>query len=265
MKKEIISFVAGAVLFGTAGVFAGQYTAVENPFPVQLNGEEVSVEGYNIDGSTYFKLRDIADIVGGFTVDFFNNTIQLAKDGYVYDNTAVTTENDKAVNALKEYAKNVKSFYYDTFDFTYGNIKFMLTDVTGDDIPELLAASVDEDIINYIEVFRYHNGEVERIMNYHCQAANGGYVTPIKYDGRTYIMYSSYSSATGFKNWLVLYENDEWTTKLWSNVVIDYMEGVEKGYDVNGKDATKAEYEKFNDTLWASAYAPWEFVTAEEL
>ena len=82
MKKEIISFVAGAVLFGTAGVFAGQYTAVENPFPVQLNGEEVSVEGYNIDGSTYFKLRDIADIVGGFTVDFFNNTIQLAKDGY---------------------------------------------------------------------------------------------------------------------------------------------------------------------------------------
>lgn len=32
----------------------------------------------NIDGNTYFKLRDISDIVGGFDVGFNNSTIQLS-------------------------------------------------------------------------------------------------------------------------------------------------------------------------------------------
>ena len=48
------------------------------------------MEGYNINGYTYFKLRDIADTVGGFSVDFANNTIQLAKDGYVYEPVSYT-------------------------------------------------------------------------------------------------------------------------------------------------------------------------------
>lgn len=89
-KRGIACFVAGALIFGAAGVFAGQYAATENVFPVQLNGENIQIEGYNIEGSTYFKLRDIADIIGGFNVDFNNGTIQLSKDGYVYDNSAVS-------------------------------------------------------------------------------------------------------------------------------------------------------------------------------
>lgn len=56
------------MLFGTVGAFASYYTATENTFPVQLNGENVSIDGYNIDGSTYFKLRDVANVVGGFDV-----------------------------------------------------------------------------------------------------------------------------------------------------------------------------------------------------
>lgn len=88
MKKNIIiSFIAGAILFGTAGVFAGQYVATENPFLIQLNGNSVNMQGYNIDGSTYFKLRDIADVVGGFDVGFENSTIQIAKNGYIYNNS----------------------------------------------------------------------------------------------------------------------------------------------------------------------------------
>ena len=88
-KSNIVSFIAGAMIFGSVGVFAGQYTATENPFPVQLNGSNVSMEGYNINGSTYFKLRDIADAIGGFNVDFWDNTIELSKDGYEYDHTQV--------------------------------------------------------------------------------------------------------------------------------------------------------------------------------
>ena len=94
MKKSIIiSFVAGAVIFGSIGVLAGQYVATENAFPVQLNGENVQIEGYNIEGSTYFKLRDIAGIIGGFDVGFYSNTIQLAKDGYEYNNPVEAEHN----------------------------------------------------------------------------------------------------------------------------------------------------------------------------
>lgn len=53
-------------------------------FSCSINGKDVAVDGYNIDGSTYFKLRDIANVIGGFDVDFSDNTIQLSKDGYEY-------------------------------------------------------------------------------------------------------------------------------------------------------------------------------------
>lgn len=85
MKRNfVIGFLSGAMLFGTAGVLAGQTVAVENPFRIQLNGKDVKIEGYNINDNTYFKLRDIADAVGGFEVGFDNNIIQLSKDGYKY-------------------------------------------------------------------------------------------------------------------------------------------------------------------------------------
>ena len=87
--SNIFCFVTGALIFGAAGVFAGQYIVTENSFPIQVNGSDVKITGYNIDDSTYFKLRDIADAVGGFTVNFANNTIQIAKDGYKYDTDVV--------------------------------------------------------------------------------------------------------------------------------------------------------------------------------
>ena len=88
------------MLFGSVGVFAGQYMATDNPFPVQLNGQSVSIEGYNINDNTYFKLRDIADAVGGFNVDFQNNTIQLSQNGYVYSDTQSVEE--QIINKFKE-------------------------------------------------------------------------------------------------------------------------------------------------------------------
>lgn len=77
MKKTILSFILGAMLFGSVGVFAGQYVVNPNRFPITLDGENIEIEGYNINDSTYFKLRDIASIVGGFDVDFQDDTIIL--------------------------------------------------------------------------------------------------------------------------------------------------------------------------------------------
>ncbi len=78
MKKQfIIGYIAGAATFGAIGALAAGLTAAPNPFPVMLDGESAAIEGYNIEGSTYFKLRDIADAVGGFTVDFAEDTILI--------------------------------------------------------------------------------------------------------------------------------------------------------------------------------------------
>lgn len=78
MKKNFITgVIVGGLVFGAAGAFAGQYVATDNYFPVTLNGERIPLNGYNIEGSTYFKLRDIADKLGSFTVDFQDNTICL--------------------------------------------------------------------------------------------------------------------------------------------------------------------------------------------
>ena len=77
MKKNfIVGFLCGAVLFGTIGVFAGQYVATENTYPIKLNGNNIALEGYQINDYTYFKLRDIGDKVG-FNVDFQNDTILI--------------------------------------------------------------------------------------------------------------------------------------------------------------------------------------------
>ncbi len=76
MKKLISGIVIGAVLGTAIGGFAVG-TVVDNRFPVKVNGVEKKIEGYNIDDRTYFKLRDIADAVGGFTVDFKDDTILI--------------------------------------------------------------------------------------------------------------------------------------------------------------------------------------------
>ena len=81
MKKNFITgFLSGALIFGTIGALAAGLIATPNTYPVQVNGSDVSVEGYNINDYTYFKLRDVADAVGGFDVGFNNDTIVLTTD-----------------------------------------------------------------------------------------------------------------------------------------------------------------------------------------
>lgn len=79
MKQFIIGFTAGAVIFGAAGVFATEYIIEPNPYPIKVEDTNVSIDGYNIDGYSYFKLRDIGEQVG-FNVDFQNDTIIINKE-----------------------------------------------------------------------------------------------------------------------------------------------------------------------------------------
>lgn len=88
MKKQfILGFLTGVILCGAATVFAMEFAIEPNIYPIQVNGQNVNIEGYNINDYSYFKLLDVAAAVSNFDVDFAGNTIQLSKDGYVYDNT----------------------------------------------------------------------------------------------------------------------------------------------------------------------------------
>lgn len=87
MKKFITGIVVGIVLSCSAA-FAMSYMAEPNTYPIHLNGRSIEMEGYNINGYTYFKLRDISNAVGGFGVDFRNDTILLSKNGYIYPTQA---------------------------------------------------------------------------------------------------------------------------------------------------------------------------------
>lgn len=76
-KNFITGFVSGAVLFSVAGVLSANMVTTPNAYPVKLDGKDIDIEGYNVDDYTYFKLRDISDAVGGFDVDFKDDTILL--------------------------------------------------------------------------------------------------------------------------------------------------------------------------------------------
>ncbi len=78
MKKFILGFITGGIICATVTGLAVEYAVTANPFPVKVNGVETAIEGYNINDSTYFKLRDVADAVGGFEVGFADNTITIS-------------------------------------------------------------------------------------------------------------------------------------------------------------------------------------------
>lgn len=76
MKKNFITgFIAGGIICATVTGFAVEYAVSVNPFPVKVNGVETSIQGYNINDETYFKLRDVSAAVGGFEVGFEDNAI----------------------------------------------------------------------------------------------------------------------------------------------------------------------------------------------
>lgn len=77
MKKFILGFITGGIICAAVTGFAVEYAVTVNPFPIKVNGVETSIEGYNINDNTYFKLRDVADAVGGFQVGFTDNTITI--------------------------------------------------------------------------------------------------------------------------------------------------------------------------------------------
>lgn len=104
MKKNfMLGFISGGIICATVTGFAVEYAVAPNPYAVKVNGAETVIEGYNINDSSYFKLRDIADAVGGFRVDFVNNEIALTKtDPAPVLTPSPTPAPTKAIDGLAE-------------------------------------------------------------------------------------------------------------------------------------------------------------------
>ncbi len=97
MKRFTLGFIIGGIVCSALTGFAVEYAVTANPFPIKVDGVEKSIEGYNINDSTYFKLRDVADAVGGFTVGFTNNTITINTPQYTPPELSEPTSDDEPI------------------------------------------------------------------------------------------------------------------------------------------------------------------------
>ena len=83
--------VAGALLFGGVAAYAAGVTAERSTHKIFIDGEQVELEAYNIDGANYVKLRDIGETVG-FEV-YWDGTVQIETDR-AYTGEAPAREED---------------------------------------------------------------------------------------------------------------------------------------------------------------------------
>ena len=76
-----VGMLCGALLFGGVGAYAAGLLAEPSTHRVFVDGEEVGLEAYLIEGHNYFKLRDIGEQVG-FNVywDGDGKTVQIETD-----------------------------------------------------------------------------------------------------------------------------------------------------------------------------------------
>ena len=70
MKKLLTLVLAACLLLAALPLGASAYDAVLSPQKLLVNGKPIECEKYNIDGSNYFKLRDIACLLNGTVAQF---------------------------------------------------------------------------------------------------------------------------------------------------------------------------------------------------
>ena len=114
MKKIFAIAVATVFIIGsTVPVFA--IDAVPTASTILLNGMEVKVGAYNIDGSNYFKLRDIAYMLNGTEKQFnvayngaLNSIVLTSRQSYTPVGGEMTTGNLETMETSATSSKIIK-------------------------------------------------------------------------------------------------------------------------------------------------------------
>lgn len=239
MKNQFITgFLSGALIFGVVGALAATYTATNNPFPVKLNGNDVQIEGYNIDGSTYFKLRDVADTVGGFDVGFNNNTIQLSKDGYTYEDTKAAVEQtyneEESQKIYYDFLTNAKyiqttSLSGETINNDVEKLFYYLADINNDGVCELVV-SAESQKSNGICIFTIRDGKAVELYKSNMPLSGGSEMLTLGvYENQYGIYYHRENSSDDF--WFAYIDDKGNLTP-----VFDGYHHEDLGYIINDED-----------------------------
>ena len=99
MKKSlclIVGILIGATVFGGASAYAAGILAEHSNHRVFVDGQEVQMEAYVVNGNNYVKLRDIGKVVG-FNIywDSANGCVQVESDKPYTGEEPVKVETDR--------------------------------------------------------------------------------------------------------------------------------------------------------------------------
>lgn len=110
--KKIVSIILTLVFLFALAPFAFASSVVLSPQKLMVDGEMISCEKYNIDGSNYFKLRDLAFVLSGTNSQFDvaydaeKNAISISTgEVYTADGTELMTGADKSKTAVQSSQK----------------------------------------------------------------------------------------------------------------------------------------------------------------
>ena len=111
--KRISYFFAGILigmtLFGGTAAYASGVVAEHSKHPIYVDGEQVQMEAYIINGNNYVKLRDIGKVVG-FNVFW--------KDGVQVDSSTPYTGEEPKQEMPEEAVLNVEAVCQEIVDLT---------------------------------------------------------------------------------------------------------------------------------------------------
>ena len=280
-REQMIVITTGQDYTGKGGKAAsGKKTATSTAADIYIDGDYVQLEGYNIGGSNYFKLRDIAEFVNA-EVTWNNATKSVnirTKNAPQYDsiedmmegydkflrsysgeNVAVATTEYKSLNtaAYRKWMSNPPS----KASIKQGKVSvepevFALRDITGDGMPELFVGgkydqyTVYKGDCNSFLVYTWKNGKMMPLFgNSFMDNLN-----PSLYlaDGKYLVTYGHGTS--GYQSW-------EYVSAVNGEVKVQFYDRTERPdgsgeyeYFSNGSKITKKEFD-MHDAYESKAFS----------
>ena len=140
MKKFLIGLICGIFISSSTVRAYQSYVAYKNEYSVFVDGQESDIDGYNINGYTYFKLRDIGKYIG-FNVDF--------KEGDIIINTYQNDINDLEQNyhAVGDLNSRLKKVRLSIEENSSGNYFISVLDRQGNILVKTINCIVIDDRI----------------------------------------------------------------------------------------------------------------------
>ena len=172
LRRDVAGFavglLCGGVIFGGVGIASGVIATplTEGSQKVTLDGQAVSLEGYNINGSNYFKLRDLGKAMDfGVTWNNDSRTVEIDSNaGYVEEEKPAIPGAVKIPTGDASWCPAVGTV------IDLGNGQTMTVTKAKDPEPELTvpanASSFWQDELPEPKAIVYENGVV-RIRNLH--------------------------------------------------------------------------------------------------